>query len=151
MFFNEGLACFHARPRDAREAIHLGAQLLLDAGCVTDDFERHVLEREQQFPTGLDVEPVGVALPHTDCAYVRRSQIAFVSLAEPVEFRFMADAQQRVSVGLVLVLAMSEPHEQVETLSALMALISDPHDVAALRSCSTNDELMDVLSQHGVR
>lgn len=151
MFFDEGLTCFHARVHDAREAIHLGTQLLLDAGCVTSDFEGHVLEREGQFPTGLDVAPVGVALPHTDCAYVRRSQIAFVSLATPVEFGFMADAKRRVRVGLVLVLAMSQPHEQVETLSALMSLISNPDEVASLCSCSTNSELMDMLSRHSIR
>lgn len=151
LFFNEGLALFHAQARDAREAIHLGSELLLEAGCVVRDFERHVWEREKQFPTGLDTEYTGVAIPHTDSAYVRQSQIAFVSLSAPVEFRFMADAGQIVQVGLVLVLAMSRPHEQVEMLSSLMTLISSSESVATLCECSSTEELKRVLARHGIR
>lgn len=151
MFFNEGLALFRARARDAREAIHLGSELLLESGCVTADFEQHVWERETQYPTGLDTDCMGIAIPHTDSAYVHRSQIAFVSLSSPVEFRFMADSSKIVRAGLVLVLAMSQPHEQVEMLSALMALVSDSKNVAALYECSSSDELCCILAQHGIQ
>lgn len=146
--FNEKLSLFHARAANAGEAIHLGSQLLLDAGAVKEDFESHVLAREEEFPTGLAAEPVGAAIPHTDSAYVNWSQIAFVSLDEPVDFRFMADRDQIVRVGLVFVIAMAHAHEQVDTLSALMGLLSEPDAVEDLMACSSPNELSAILARY---
>lgn len=148
MMFDEKLVLFHERVANASEAIHLGSQLLLDAGAVREDFESHVLAREEEFPTGLVTEPVGVAIPHTDSAYVNRSQIAFVSLEEPVNFRFMVDRDRIVRVGLVFVIAMAHAHEQVDTLSALMELFSEPDAVGSLMACSSPDELSEVLVRY---
>lgn len=150
MFFNEGLAAFGAHAESAQEVIHLGSQLLLDAGAVKPDYEEHVLEREKSFPTGLDVGFAGIAIPHTDSAYVNRSQIAFVSLDEPVEFRFMADDSQIVQVTIAFVIAMSQPHEQVEILSNLMALAGNEDAIRRLQACTTVDELHAILAENGI-
>lgn len=151
MFFDQGLATFHAKAESSTEVIHLGSQLLLDAGDVKPDFEENVLRREETYPTGLDTGVVGVAIPHTDSQFVNRSQIAFVSLDKPVEFRFMADKSQPVAVTLAFVIAMSQPHEQVETLSNLMGLFGNEDAARQLQACSSVDELHKILRANGIQ
>lgn len=150
MLFNEKLARFHVRADSARQAICLGSRMLLEAGDVKGEFERHVLEREVLFPTGLDVQPVGVAIPHTDSIYVNHSQMAFVSLRRPVEFRYMADKDRIVRVGMVFVLAMAHSHEQVDTLSALMGLFAREETVSELYECASSVELTALLQRNGI-
>lgn len=150
MFFDQGLASFHAHAESPEDVIHLGSQLLLKAGDVKPDFEEHVLRREEAYPTGLDTGVAGVAIPHTDSQYVNHSQIAFVSLDKPVEFRFMADASQSVNVTLAFVIAMSQPHEQVETLSNLMGLLGSERAIEQLRACSDVPELQEILHANGI-
>ena len=41
------------------------SQKLIQKGYVKDSFEAALLEREKEFPTGLQLENTAVAIPHT--------------------------------------------------------------------------------------
>ncbi|OFK23961.1 PTS sugar transporter subunit IIA [Olsenella sp. HMSC062G07] len=150
MLFDKKLARFHIRADSAELAIHAGAQLLLEAGDVKTEFEQHVLKREKQFPTGLDTQPVGVAIPHTSSDYVNNSQIAFVSLEKPVEFHFMADTKRIIRVGMVFLLAMSKDHEHVDTLSTIMELFASEKTISELYACSSSTDLTELFLRHNI-
>lgn len=59
-----------------QDIIRTLASPLINDGMVVSDFADHVIEREKSFPTGLAVEPVGVAIPHTDHQHVRQNAIS---------------------------------------------------------------------------
>lgn len=65
-----------------QDIIRTLANPLINDGMVVSDFADHVIEREKSFPTGLAVEPVGVAIPHTDHQHVRQNAISIGILAE---------------------------------------------------------------------
>lgn len=150
MFFDQRLAALNVEAKSAEDVIRCGSKLLFDAGDVRDDYCEHVLEREVVFPTGLVTSGLGVAMPHTDHEYVKRSQIAFVSFKEPVNFKFMADKEVDVPVSIAFVIAMSQPHEQVETLSNLSRAFEDPALLERLHACSSVEELAGILTDHGI-
>ena len=118
------------------EAIHLCA-----SNCIN---------REKEYPTGLLVNQTGFAIPHTDSERVNKSQICFLSLDEPIEFEDMVDKSHKISVELVFMLAMAQPHEQVNTLQNLIALFQDDEKVAKLKECNTEKELMQILNASGI-
>jgi PTS system galactitol-specific IIA component len=150
MLFDKHAASFHRSLATSEEVITAGAELLSAVGAVKEDFADHVLAREQRFPTGILVGKMGFALPHTEAEHVNFSQIAFLSLNEPVPFRYMADTKVTVPVTLVFVIAMKEPHEQVKTLSDLMKLLQDEQTVNELKSCSTVQDLSNILAKRGI-
>lgn len=150
MFFDQGLAALDFEARSAEDVIRCGGSLLLEAGDVRDDYCEHVLEREKVFPTGLVTPGLGVAMPHTDSEYVKRSQIAFISLKEPVNFKYMADKDMDVPVSIAFVIAMSQPHEQVKTLSNLSRAFEDPKVLESLHECSSVEELSRILADRGI-
>ena len=55
-------------------------------GKVTDEFEVNVKKREDNFPTGIQLEDFAVAIPHTDAEYVKEEFIAVAVFKEPVKF-----------------------------------------------------------------
>ena len=55
--------------RNKEEALRLTFQKLYEEGLVKESFYEGCVEREKQFPTGLDT-PVPVAIPHTDSVHV---------------------------------------------------------------------------------
>ena len=144
MFFDQGLAALDFEARSAEDVIRCGGSLLLEAGDVRDDY------CEKVFPTGLVTPGLGVAMPHTDSEYVKRSQIAFISLKEPVNFKFMADKDMDVPVSIAFVIAMSQPHEQVKTLSNLSRAFEDPKVLESLHECSSVEELSRILADRGI-
>lgn len=46
---------------------------LLAGGWVKESFQEAVIAREKVFSTGLQTEPVAVAIPHTDAEHVKKA------------------------------------------------------------------------------
>ena len=124
---------------------------LVEAGLVKDNFLEKIIEREITYPTGLQIGESGVAIPHTDSKYVNSSQIAFVSLTEPVLFYDMADASKTVPVSKVFMLALKEPGEQLETLQQLIELFQNEQVMGSLGEAKSVSEVKEILLQSGLK
>ncbi|VYU65744.1 PTS sugar transporter subunit IIA [Metakosakonia massiliensis] len=101
------------------------ASPLANDGMVVFDFADHVIAREKNFPTGLPVEPVGVAIPHTDHKHVHQNAISIGILAEPVSFEEMGGEPEPVPVRVIFMLALGESNKQLNVLGWIMDVIQD--------------------------
>jgi Phosphotransferase system mannitol/fructose-specific IIA domain (Ntr-type) len=101
------------------EAIGKTAQALYKKGYVKSTFEQQCIEREKNFPTGLNTQ-LPIAIPHTEAEFVNESSICFLRLKKPVPFRSMEDPSEFVEVQYVLNLAISEGKEQVPMLAKVI-------------------------------
>ena len=63
----------------------------------------------------------------------------------------MTDMNKTVSVELVFMLAMAQPHEQVETLQNLMKLFQDKKSVKELKECSTIESFNEILNRMNIK
>ncbi|MCZ2061877.1 PTS sugar transporter subunit IIA, partial [Enterococcus faecium] len=126
------------------------SEQLKNAGCVKDSFLEGITNREQEFPTGLEVNQIGFAIPHTDSAHVNSSQICFASLKEPLVFSDMTDKSHEIPVRLVFMLAMSQPHEQIDTLQNLVSLFQNEEKVNELLACTTKEAFIELVHSAGV-
>ncbi|WP_281790759.1 PTS sugar transporter subunit IIA [Faecalibaculum rodentium] len=150
MYFNHHLCLFHQNAATPNDVFQAMAARLQEQGCVKDSFLEAVENREKEYPTGILFENTGFAIPHTDSAHVNESQICFASLKKPVPFASMIDKSESVDVELVFMLAMSQPHEQVETLQNLMALFQDGKAVEKLKACNTQEEFAAILHSRNI-
>lgn len=98
---------------------------LLQCGYVKETYKQAVIEREQNFATGLPTGSYGVAIPHTDIVHVNRAAISIAVLKEETDFVIMGEESETVPVKIVFMLAVKEQHAQLEMLQKLMALFQD--------------------------
>jgi len=98
---------------------------LLAAGLVKESYTNALLEREKSFPTGLPTEGIGVAIPHTDCEHVNMAAMAIGILRHPIQFQNMVDPEQGIDVRILFMLAIDEPHGQIEMLQRLTDVLQD--------------------------
>lgn len=150
MFFDERVALFNVEAFSSKEVIKIAADELYRRGIVKENFFEHVMLREKKFPTGLATDKYGIAIPHTDSKYVNRSQIEFVSLKSPVKFKNMGNASEDIEVTHVFMIAMSQPHEQAETLAKLMGLFLDEELMQRMYECSSKEEYESILKEKGL-
>mgnify|MGYP001025914457 CR=1 FL=1 len=132
--------------------IHQLAQPLIADGQVVEDFAEHVLAREDNYPTGLSTEPVGVAIPHTDHRHVRQNAIGVGILPQPVNFADMGGEAEPVPVRIVFLLALSESNKQLNVLGWIMELIQDGDFLQSLLNMSAQEiyqEISHKLSERG--
>ncbi|MFH5811678.1 PTS sugar transporter subunit IIA [Companilactobacillus sp. FL22-1] len=132
---------------NSNEIIHYLANKLFQDGDVTADFEQAVKDREKIYPTGLPIGKVSVAIPHTDVKYVKNSSIAIATLERPVEFKNMANNKETIDVSIVVMLAMKEPHSQVDMLQKLMKLFQNQELLEKIYSLNDSSEIFDIVSK----
>lgn len=128
---------------------HLGKKLL-DAGLVKESFIQAAIKRESTLPTGLPLEDeINVAIPHTDIEHVLKPGIALATLAKPVVFQNMVDPTEAISVSLVFLMALDQPHAQIEMLQEIMGVIQDEELLQTLMKAEEVQDVKNALREIG--
>lgn len=127
------------------EIITLLADKLLEMGKVKDTYKDAVLMREKSYPTGLSLGKYCIAMPHTFAEHVIEPTIAVARLENPVTFLEMASTDSELSVSLVLMMAISNPQEQLVLLRKILQLFSDEEVIDTLMQGKTEEEMYKTL------
>jgi len=125
------------------EAIKILAENFYKAGAVKETFVPAILQREKDFCTGLQFEEAGIAIPHTDAIHVNYPAVAIGKLEKPVMFKSMGMPDIPVEVGIMFMLAIKEPHKQIEFLQLLMTKFQEKDILRRLMKCNTAEELTE--------
>lgn len=149
-FFNEEITLFQQEADSAAEALKSLAEVFQEKKLVTTDFYQNILKREEAFPTGLDVNGIGVALPHTDSEFVHRSQVGFLSLKQPVSFFQMGTTDQPVKVQILFMLALKEPHQQLTMLQNLIAMFQKEGVLQQLLAVDQTADYLSIIHESGL-
>jgi len=124
------------------------ADLLYRHGHVKDSYKEALLSREEVFPTGLNTQVSGVAIPHADSAHVNHSAIAMATLHQPVDFQAMDNPNNTVPVEIVIMLAIKEPKSQLVMLQNIMRILQQNDILVSIKAADSAAEVMEILSQH---
>ena len=118
----------------------LGTELY-KAGYVKESYIEAVCKREMEFPTGLPMNGVCIAIPHADVSHVISEAMAVGVLEQPVQFQVMGSKDEFVDAQLVFMLAIKDPQAQLDMLQRLVEgcqdeqvlyMLRDHADVAAI-------------------
>ncbi|MFL8938329.1 PTS sugar transporter subunit IIA [Rossellomorea oryzaecorticis] len=149
MFFDKEVSLFNRNFKDREEVIAELVSRMEEKELVTNEYKQSVIEREREFPTGLQTLPFGIAIPHADSENVLQTQIGFASLENPVEFKAMG-SNEPVQVKLIFLLAIKNPNDHLDTLQKLIGIFQSEHLVNSFSACSSQDELNNVLEAAGL-
>lgn len=119
-----------------------------ELGNVREDFLPRVKQRERTFPTGIQLENMGVAIPHTDAECILKEFVAVVVNKKPVPFHNMEDLDKTVEASVVFVLGLNQAHAQLEMLQSLMVLIQNDDVLNQIRQASSAEEVLTIIKQY---
>lgn len=133
--------------QDQKELFTILTKPLLDEQIVKPTFPEKVLEREKQFPTGLPLREIGVAIPHTDAEHVYENAISIGVLSEPVSFQVMGSPDQSVDVRIVFLLALSNAEKHLTILQKVISFIQNEEALHFILN-SSNKEVYEYIMEH---
>lgn len=142
MYISENLIDLNLKSNSNEDAIKQLANLLLKENFVKESYLDAIIEREKVFSTGLQLKQIGVAIPHTDSIHVRKQGIAIAKLSNPVSFKMMGNPEVDVPVSMMFMLAIKEPHKQLEFLQALINLFQNDDLIVMLSNIKNKTELI---------
>ena len=129
-----------------KEAITSLVTLLRKEGCVQDDYAGLVLEREQQYPTGLQTKGAAIAMPHAFDERIKDSHVAIGILKDAVSFHNMEDMEESLNVHIIFLLAVGQAHEQLEMLKILMGLFQEETMLQKMLATHSSQASCDMLN-----
>ncbi|WP_427112284.1 PTS sugar transporter subunit IIA [Megasphaera sueciensis] len=123
--------------------------VLHEKGFVKESFLKGISDREKNYPTGLEMENYGCALPHTDVEHVINPVVAVATLTNPIEFNIMGDSDNQVKVSMVFMLALNKKEDQVVMLKELAALIQNTDVIDKMRRATSSNEILSIINHVG--
>ena len=148
--FDAKIALFHKHAENRDEALKMLADEFMNSGVAKDTFFTGIIEREKVFATGLSLDNMCVAIPHTDPEHVNRTQIGFMSLTEPVEFIEMGTDDKVIPVTMMFMLALKEAHEQLDMLMKLMDVFQDNDLMERFRNVDNYEDYYALIEEAGL-
>jgi PTS system galactitol-specific IIA component len=136
------------RASSATEVIQVLGSLLFEHGYVKETFVQAVLDREAKFPTGLQTQALGFAIPHTDTEHVLKPAVAIATLEKPVAFKAMGTEEAEVQAELVIMLAISDPSAVVPVLRSVVSIAENEPTLLAIRNAETAEQVLELVCAH---
>lgn len=131
--------------KNNKEVLSNLADYLIEEKMVKESFKEAILEREKSYPTGLQFDGYGIALPHTDSEHVIKSQIAIMTLEKPVKFIEMASTDKEIDVKTIFMLALKDSNQHIKILQKVMELLQDKEVMSKIESFDDSKESVDKL------
>ena len=145
---HEQLIYLNQAGNSAEDVLTWMAHQLYEAGYVKESYGQALLDREQEFATGLPGAGRGIAIPHAEPEHVLKSAIAIGVLSHPVEFRMMGNHDDVIQAEVIFMLALQDGHAHVSVLSQLMDVIQDEDLLHRITQADTQSALFTMLTQY---
>lgn len=143
--FKEDLIVTGLEAKNDEEVITALGNLLYLKGYVKKSFVKAVIDREKKYPTGLPINEINLAIPHTDAEHVLKPAIALAVLKKPVLFKNMADPHQEVKANLVFAIALNDSHNQPILLQKLMSIFQDEKLLLTIKESQSASSIFDII------
>ena len=131
---------------DSEEALRIVAQGFVDSGYAKDTYPGAIVDRERVFATGLPAPAFDIAIPHCDSEHVIKPGVGIATLKNPVAFHMMGDPEIILHPKVLFMLALTEPHGQLEMLQKLIGVIQDTELLEKIAACNDADALYDLMA-----
>ena len=136
MYVGKNLVICNLKASSDQDALDQMSHMLLKEKIVKESYIPAVKAREIEYSTGLQCEDMGVAIPHTDAEHVNVQAIGIGILETPVKFKQMGAPE------IDVMLAIKEPHKQMEFLQALMTAFQSKGKLLEMLDCVTEEDVV---------
>lgn len=134
------------------EAFEKISYKLLEKGLVKEEYLEALKNREEEFPTGIDLSVVdsrlpNVAIPHTESGFCNITKVVVTKLKNELSFKNMMDSSKELKVRYLFMILNATSGEQVNILANLMEFVTNKENMDNLERANTIDEIYKVVSQ----
>ena len=147
LYLNEELVFRNVQAKTDSEVLAFLASEMYKKNYVKEEYIQAIQEREKEYPTGLPSTPPGIAIPHANYEMVNKTTLAIATLKDPVLFHNMENNNEQLPIQIVIMMAIGEPHGQVEMLQKIVGIIQDEPLRQEMIRAGSDTELLELLKK----
>ncbi|PRD15692.1 PTS sugar transporter subunit IIA [Pantoea coffeiphila] len=135
----------HQAPTDRNALFGQITDQLIAKGIVEQSYREALVLRELNHPTAMQLETMGVAIPHVDVEHVREERLVVVTCPEGIEFNQAEDPDLTIKVNVIFFLLLKEKDAHLEFLMKLISLFQKTGEMNRLLGSASREEVMQIL------
>ena len=124
----------------------LGGRLISEGYC-KESYVDALIAREKDFPTGINMGDIGIAIPHTDKEHVIKGAVAIAVMKHPVHFYQMGTTDEHVNAKLIFMLAVEDPKEHLVFLQRILMVLQDQEVLGKLTKTKDKKEIIEIIKE----
>jgi Phosphotransferase system mannitol/fructose-specific IIA domain (Ntr-type) len=138
----------HLAPQDRNSLFSKITDQLFAKGIVEESYREALVQRELNHPTAMQLETMGIAIPHVDVEHVREERLVVVTCPEGIEFNQAEDPDLTMKVNIIFFLLLKEKDAHLEFLMKLISLFQKTAEMNTLLSTTSVKEVMQILAKN---
>lgn len=146
-FFSEDLV-FFLNASSQEDVFKQMFHRMYEQGYVKESYLRALSEREKVYPTGIQTEHIGVAIPHTDSIHVNKESIGVAVLEKPVSFIHMGMEEHTVEAEIIFMLAIQKPERQLGVLQVITGLIQNKVLLQSIQMAENEAAIIAIIQEY---
>ena len=139
----------HVKAESKEEALGRLFEALNAAGKVKPSFYEAILEREKNYPTGLELGERNAAIPHVTPDHVVTSAMGVAVWDTPVTFQRMDNKAETVEVKVIFNIALDANGKHLDILQEIMGVVANADVMRRLVRAETSEQIIKILKQEG--
>ncbi|AIW40114.1 MULTISPECIES: PTS sugar transporter subunit IIA [Paenibacillus] len=145
LVFDQDLIQLHARYDSREELIKSFGKKIEEKNYAKKGYTESLLQREIEYPTGINMGTIGIAIPHTNKEFVNETAIAVAVLDNSIEFEDMGGSDVTVNAEIVMVLVVKNPKMHISFLKNLTSLFQEEKFVKRFQNATNPAEIEEIL------
>jgi len=142
------LILLNEAPIDRNMLFNSVSKLLLKKGYVESTYPDALVAREELHPTAMQLERMGVAIPHVDVEHVREEKLVVVTCPEGIVFNQAEDPDCTMKVHVIFFLLLKEKDAHLEFLMKLISLFQRSNEMDNILWAKSKDDVMEILTKN---
>lgn len=144
---------FVSEAKNKEEVFEEVYKTLYKDGLVTKEFLDMVKEREENYPTGMDMSVVdgidyNIAIPHTESYAVKTSKVIPIQLKDEISFNNMIEPDQELKVKFLFLILNDGTDEQTDILARIMDFVTKTEDINDLFEIYDRDKIYSFIKNN---
>lgn len=121
--------------------------VLIERGIVKPVYIEEILKREENFPTGIELEYMPVAMPHVEAKYVNENTMFVVTISKGVEFD-NAEDDGVVNAKIIFGLIVKDSEKHIDFLMKLTDLFQKKEVLEKIYNSNDEEEVVTLLKEN---
>ena len=123
------------------------ANTYLEKGLVTEGYYECLSQREDNYPTGLQMEDYSVGIPHGEPEHVKESFVSIVTLTEPITIYKMENPEESVPIDVFFFLGLGDGALHLNILRETIGVIQEKTLIKKLKQASSAKDALALVKE----
>jgi len=128
------------------------SKIFLERGLVKQGYLEALMEREKNYPTGIDLTAVSqefpnIAIPHTESMYCNATKVIVIKLERDIVSKDMMNPDKDLNVKYLFMILNKDGGEQSNILAKIMEFATNKENISMLAASDSLDSIYDVVNK----